>query len=88
MLQTTCTQFKDLTATMRDKQSARNTLILRNSSDKDLRAIEQEFIDIQRTIARHRRTCPSCVAKAKHTRPLSITPSPVRPQPVSFDIAS
>ncbi len=88
MLQSTCTQFKELAATMRDKQSARNTLILRNSSDKDLKAIEQEIIQIQRTIARHRRTCSSCVATSKRTRPLSITPSPVRPQSHPFNMAS
>jgi hypothetical protein len=88
MLQTTCTQFKELAATMRDKQSARNTLILRNPSDKDLRAIEQELIQTQRTIARHRRTCPGCVANAKRTRPLAITPSPVRPHSYPFNIAS
>jgi hypothetical protein len=87
MLQTTCTQFKELAVTMRDKQSARNTLILRNSSDKDLRAIEEDLVQIQRTIARHRRTCSVCLASAKRTRPLAITPSPVRPQ-YPFNIAS
>lgn len=88
MLQSTCTQFKELAANMRDKQSARNTLILRNSSDKDLRAIEHEIIQIQRAVARHRRTCPGCVASAKRPRPLAISPSPVRPQPYPFNMAS
>ncbi len=88
MLQTTCPKFKDLAAAMRDKQAARNTIILRNSSDSDLRAVEEDLIRIQRSVARHRRTCPSCVANAKRTRPLSITPSPVRSKSSPFNMAS
>ena len=90
MLRFACPELKALAAKMQEKYDTRNKLILRNSSDTDLRRVEHDLIRIHRSIARHRRNCTYCKPYANLVKatPMRAGQLPRSSPFISFDIAS